>query len=261
MTYQYVNVSINKKTGIIEFNYNARLNTLSKVFIEDLINALDYLNTQDVRCVILRASKKAKVFSAGHDIRELPNGYRDPLSYDDPLRRITRKIQKYPKPMIAMVEGSVWGGAFEMIMSCDIITASNTSQFSMTPVNLGVPYDLVGIHNLIRDAGFHIIKEMIFTAKPISAQRALDVGIINHIAEPNELEELTLNMANVISKKAPLAITVIKEELRVLGEARTMNSDEFERIQGMRRKVYDSADYREGMCAFIEKREPCFKSL
>lgn len=148
-----------------------------------------------------------------------------------------------------------------MIMSCDIITASNTSQFSMTPVNLGVPYDLVGIHNLIRDAGFHIIKEMIFTAKPISAQRALDVGIINHIAEPNELEELTLNMANVISKKAPLAITVIKEELRVLGEARTMNSDEFERIQGMRRKVYDSADYREGMCAFIEKREPCFKSL
>ncbi|MBL0378053.1 MULTISPECIES: enoyl-CoA hydratase-related protein, partial [unclassified Staphylococcus] len=87
---------------------------------------------------------------------------RDPLSYDDPLRQITRMIQKFPKPIISMVEGSVWGGAFEMIMSSDLIIAASTSTFSMTPVNLGVPYNLVGIHNLTRDAGFHIVKELIF---------------------------------------------------------------------------------------------------
>lgn len=140
--------------------------------------------------------------SAGHDIHELPSGGRDPLSYDDPLRQITRMIQKFPKPIISMVEGSVWGGAFEMIMSSDLIIAASTSTFSMTPVNLGVPYNLVGIHNLTRDAGFHIVKELIFTASPITAQRALAVGILNHVVEVEELEDFTLQMAHHISESA-----------------------------------------------------------
>lgn len=258
MSYNYVNVSVIKKVAVIEFNYCKKLNALSKVFIDDLIHALDDLNTPEIRCVILRAPTKAKVFSAGHDIRELPAGRRDPLSYDDPLRQITRMIQKYPKPVISMVEGSVWGGAFEMIMSSDIIIASTDSTFSMTPVNLGVPYNLVGIHNLTRDAGFHIVKELIFSAAPISAKRAEHVGILNHVVCSEELEEFTLTLAHQIAEKAPLAIAVIKEELRVLGEAHTMNSDEFERIQGMRRAVYDSNDYQEGMSAFLEKRKPHF---
>lgn len=258
MSYQYVNVLIVNQVGIIEFNHTRKLNALSKVFIDDLLQALHDLNHADIRCIILRAPEGSKVFSAGHDIHELPTGRRDPLSYDDPLRQITRTIQKYPKPIISMVEGSVWGGAFEMIMSSDIIVACNTSTFSMTPVNLGVPYNLVGIHNLIRDAGFHIVKEMIFSATPISAERALSVGILNHVVEADELEEFTLKLAHTIAVKAPLAIAVIKEEIRVLGEAHTMNSDEFERIQGMRRAVYDSEDYCEGINAFMEKRKPNF---
>ena len=164
MSYQYVNVVIIQKVAVIEFNYTRKLNALSKVFIDDLMRALSDLNRPEIRCIILRAPSGAKVFSAGHDIHELPSGRRDPLSYDDPLRQITRMIQKYPKPVISMVEGSVWGGAFEMIMSSDLIIAAETSTFSMTPVNLGVPYNLVGIHNLTRDAGFHIVKELIFTA-------------------------------------------------------------------------------------------------
>ena len=229
MSYQYVNVVTINKVAVIEFNYGRKLNALSKVFIDDLMQALSDLNRPEIRCIILRAPSGSKVFSAGHDIHELPSGGRDPLSYDDPLRQITRMIQKFPKPIISMVEGSVWGGAFEMIMSSDLIIAASTSTFSMTPVNLGVPYNLVGIHNLTRDA-----------------------GILNHVVEVEELEDFTLQMAHHISEKAPLAIAVIKEELRVLGEAHTMNSDEFERIQGMRRAVYDSEDYQEGMNAFLE---------
>lgn len=144
MSYQYVNVVIIQKVAVIEFNYARKLNALSKVFIDDLMQALSDLNRADIRCIILRAPSGAKVFSAGHDIHELPTGRRDPLSYDDPLRQITRMIQKYPKPVISMVEGSVWGGAFEMIMSSDLIIAAETSTFSMTPVNLGVPYNFGG---------------------------------------------------------------------------------------------------------------------
>ena len=253
MSYQYVNVVTINKVAVIEFNYGRKLNALSKVFIDDLMQALSDLNRPEIRCIILRAPSGSKVFSAGHDIHELPSGGRDPLSYDDPLRQITRMIQKFPKPIISMVEGSVWGGAFEMIMSSDLIIAASSSTFCR-----GVPYTLVGIHNLTRDAGFHIVKELIFTASPITAQRALAVGILNHVVEVEELEDFTLQMAHHISEKAPLAIAVIKEELRVLGEAHTMNSDEFERIQGMRRAVYDSEDYQEGMNAFLEKRKPNF---
>jgi len=148
MSYQYVNVVTINKVAVIEFNYGRKLNALSKVFIDDLMQALSDLNRPEIRCIILRAPSGSKVFSAGHDIHELPSGGRDPLSYDDPLRQITRMIQKFPKPIISMVEGSVWGGAFEMIMSSDLIIAASTSTFSMTPVNLGVPYNLVGIQPL-----------------------------------------------------------------------------------------------------------------
>ncbi len=141
MSYQYVNVATINKVAVIEFNYGRKLNALSKVFIDDLMQALSDLNRPEIRCIILRAPSGSKVFSAGHDIHELPSGGRDPLSYDDPLRQITRMIQKFPKPIISMVEGSVWGGAFEMIMSSDLIIAASTSTFSMTPVNLGVPYN------------------------------------------------------------------------------------------------------------------------
>jgi methylmalonyl-CoA decarboxylase len=241
--YEFVKVELKDRVGIIEFNYIKKLNALSECFIQDILKALTELNVPEVRCVILRAPKGSKVFSSGHDISELPKTHRDPLSYQDPLRILTRTIQRYPKPVIAMVQGSVWGGGFEFIMSTDIVIASDKSTFAMTPVNLGVPYNVVGIHNLIRDAGLHVMKEVIFTATPITAEK---------------LENKTLEIANLICEKAPLAIAVIKEEMRVLCEANAINPDEFERIQGLRRYVYDSLDYQEGLTAFFEKRKPNF---
>lgn len=258
-TYQYVNVSVADRVATIEFNYGQKLNSLSECFINDIIAALDELNTPDVRVIVLRAPKGAKVFSAGHDISELPKTKRDPLSYLDPLRQITRTVQRYPKPIISMIQGSVWGGAFELTMSTDIVVASDKSTFAMTPVNLGVPYNIVGIHNMIRDAGPHLMKEIIFTARPFDAVCAQRMGLVNHVRPDDELEEYTMEMAKLIATKAPLAIEVIKEEIRVLSEANTLNPDEFERLQGMRRKVYDSDDYQEGLKAFYEKRKPNFE--
>ncbi|MEY3288918.1 MAG: hypothetical protein RLZZ419_1160 [Pseudomonadota bacterium] len=258
--YEFVKVELKDRVGIIEFNYIKKLNALSECFIQDILQALTELNVPEVRCVILRAPKGSKVFSSGHDISELPKAKRDPLplSYQDPLRILTRTIQRYPKPVISMIEGSVWGGAFELIMSTDIVIATEKSTFAMTPVNLGVPYNVVGIHNLIRDAGLHVMKEVIFTATPITAEQALKIGILNHIVPDEDLESKTLAIANLICEKAPLAIAVIKEEMRVLCEANAINPDEFERIQGLRRYVYDSLDYNEGLTAFFEKRKPNF---
>lgn len=152
----------------------------------------------------------------------------------------------------------MWGGAFELVMSCDMVCAAETSTFAMTPANLGVAYDIVGVHNIIRDSSLHAIKEMLFTARPISAQRAHQAGMLNLIAPATELEAAVMETAALISLKAPLSIALMKEELRVLNEANPLTPDEFERLQGMRRVVYDSDDAKEGIAAFYEQRKPVF---
>ena len=107
-----------------------------------MLAALTELTSSGARVIVLRESKGAKVWSAGHDVRELPTNGRDPLTYDDPLRRVVRMIKESPTPIIAMVEGGVWGGACEVVMSCDIVIAAEGTTFAITPAKLGVPYDI-----------------------------------------------------------------------------------------------------------------------
>ena len=86
-------------------------------------------------------------------MRELPTNGRDPLTYDDPVRRVIRMIELFPAPVIAMVEGSVWGGACELVMSCDMIVASDDSTFAVTPAKLGMPYNISGVQNFLNTGG------------------------------------------------------------------------------------------------------------
>ena len=135
------------------------------------------LNATGAKVVILRAAPGAKVWSAGHDVKELPTNGRDPLTYDDPLRQVVRAIHETRMPVIAMIEGSVWGGACEVVMACDIVVAAEGASFAITPAKLGVPYDIVGVLTFMQNAGLGILKEMLFTAQPISARRAEQVGL------------------------------------------------------------------------------------
>jgi len=108
-------------------------------------------------------------------------------------------------------------------------------------------------------ASMRIVKELAFTAMPLSAERAERLGIINHVVPVDELEPFTYGLAERIAALAPLSIAVMKEQLRILAGARPMSPQGFERVQGLRRIVYDSEDYQEGIRAFKEKREPRFK--
>jgi methylmalonyl-CoA decarboxylase len=108
-------------------------------------------------------------------------------------------------------------------------------------------------------APMRLLKEMTFTARPISAERARAAGLVNHVVPGDELEAFTLAMAADIAANAPLPIAVMKEELRILAGAHPMSPQGFERIQGLRRIVYDSADYVEGIEAFKQKRKPVYR--
>lgn len=244
--------------GIITLNHG-KVNALSRQLIDDLCAALGQMTADSMQVVILRAAKDVKVFSAGHDVRELPTNGRDPLTYNDPLRHAVRTIEQHPAPIIAMVEGQVWGGACELVMACDLVVGCSGCHFALTPAKLGVPYNLSGTMNFLKVAGIHLVKEMLFTAHPVPAERLAATGVINYVVPPEELESFTVDLARRIAQTSPLVNRILKEEVRVLANAHPLNPESYERIQALRREVYDSSDYQEGIRAFFEKRKPEFR--
>lgn len=247
-----------EKIGLVTLNCPEKRNALSKRLVGDIIGALASFQAEGVRAVILRAPPGCKVWSAGHDVAELPTGGRDPLGWDDPLRHLIREIETFRAPVIAMIEGSVWGGACEVAFGCDLIVASPDATFAITPAKLGVPYNVSGMVTFLNCASLRIVKEMAFTAAPFKATRAEQLGMVNYVVPVEELEAFTLTIARQIAANAPLSISVMKEQLRTLAGARPMSPRGFERVQGLRRVVYDSDDYQEGIRAFKEKRKPVF---
>lgn len=253
-----VETEILENVGVITLNNTKKLNALSVELVDDIIVALDEFQEKKIPVVILRAPAGVKVWSAGHDVKDLPQKMRDPLGYHDSLERLLRAVEEYLGVVIAMVHGSVWGGACDLIMTCDMVIADKTAMFAMTPAKLGIPYNATGILHFMNRLPLNIAKEMFFTADLVKAERALQVGIINHLVAEEELLSFTLNIAATINSRSLLSIQVIKEQFRILSKAFPISPADFERVQGLRRKVYDSHDYEEAITAFLEKRPPKF---
>ena len=254
----FVLTAMEDSIGTIVLNQPEKRNALSQALITDLLDALRAFQEQSARVIILRAPEDAKVWSAGHDVSELPQSHRDPLGWDDPLRRLIREVENYPAPIIAMVEGSVWGGACEAAFACDIVIAAEDATFAITPAKLGVPYNLSGLLTFMNVISLHVAKEMAFTALPVTAARAERLGIINRVVPRQDLRQQTYDMARQIARNSPLSIAIMKEELNLLANAYDLSPVMFERIQSLRRVVYNSRDYQEGIRAFLEKRVPTF---
>ena len=157
-----------------------------------------------------------------------------------------------------MIEGTVWGGAFEVAFACDLVIAADDATFAITPAKLGVPYNLSGLLTFMNVISLHVAKEMAFTGLPVTAARAERLGIINQVVPRQDLKQRTYDMARQIVKNSPLSIAVMKEELNLLANAYDLSPLMFERIQSLRRVVYNSHDYEEGIRAFLEKRPAKF---
>jgi len=246
-------------TGTLQLNRGEKHNSLNGELMRELMAGLDALVTDGARVVIVRAAPGVKVWSAGHDINEIPEPRRDPLGYFDTLETLLRKVQDCPVPVIAMVEGSVWGGACDLCAACDLIVAARGSAFAMTPAKIGIPYNASGLIHFTNLLGVNKAKEMFFTAQPVSVDDALNNGFVNHVVPAEELEPFTRKLAGTIAANAPLAVRSIKAEFRLLSRGHHIDAETAEQIQAIRRQVYDSEDYAEGIRAFKEKRPPQFK--
>ena len=247
------------QVGIITLADRHKHNVIGAQLAMGVIAALESLRAQQVRAIVLRAAAGMHVWSAGHDIDELPPGRRDPLGYHDPLEGLIRAVRTFPAPVVAMVHGTVWGGALDLVLSCDLAIADETASFAITPANLGLPYNITGLLHFQGRLPINVIKEMFFTAAPIDARKAKEWLLINHLVPWDRLESFTLELAATMATKSPLAIAVIKEQLRVLSDYQPIAAQVYERIQGLRQEAYDSSDYLEGLNAFAQKRQPVFR--
>lgn len=244
--------------GTVTMNHGDHRNALSRALIADLMAASDALLQARARVLVLRAAPGSKVWSSGHDVNELSEPGRDPLTYSDPLLVLIRTIQGLAVPVVAMIEGGVWGGACDLAMSCDILVGGPTASFCMTPAKVGIPYNVTGVLHFMNVLGVNRVKEMFFAAQELGAEEAHAVGILNRLVPADALEEATYDLAERITRNSPLSIAAMKEEIRLLASAHPMPPTVFERIQGLRQMVYESADYAEGLKALQEKRQPSF---
>ena len=254
-----VQTNVVGQVGIITLGDRDKRNAIGAEMASQVIAALESLRARQVRAIVLRAAPGMDVWSAGHDIGELPPGKRDPLGYDDPLEELIRAVRTFPAPVVAMVHGTVWGGALDLVLSCDLAVADETASFAITPANLGLPYNITGLLHFQGRLPINVIKEMFFTAAPIDASKARQWLLINHLVPWDRLESFTLELAATMATKSPLAIAVIKEQLRVLSDYQPIAAQVYERVQGLRRQAYDSSDYLEGLEAFTQKRQPIFR--
>src|SRR4051812_25480848 len=221
----YVTTEIADAVATLTLDHERRRNALGRALVEEVIAALAIFREAKARAVILRARPGARVFSAGHDVDELPAGGRDPLGWDDPLRRLVRAIEAYPGPVIAMVEGSVWGGATETVMACDLVVAAEGATFAVTPARLGVPYNVGGMLTFLNAAPLRLVKEMVFTAEPVDAARAERHGMVNHVVPAAELEGFTRRLARAIAGNAPLSVAGVEGERGILAGGEPESAD------------------------------------
>ena len=253
-----VNVSIESAIGTLEMSNDAKRNSLSRGFLSELSDGFEECRQRGARVVILRARRGSTVWSAGHDVEELPERGIDPLGPNDPLPRFTRLIEEFPAPVIASVEGTVWGGACQVAFTCDLVIATAGSTFALTPARLGVPYHLSGLATFVHCLGPQVAREMAFTGQPLSAERLHDLGVVNRIVTAAELETVTHSVAAEIAGNAPLAISSMKQQIHALVTEHAVSAESLGRIEASRRVAYSSNDYVEGIAAFKSRRRPRF---
>lgn len=256
--FEQLQSEVKENIGVATLNDSHRANCLSKPLLQGLLQALTDFEQQKVRVVVIRAYSGAKIWSAGHDLRDIHPDGSDPLPYDEPFEQVLHRVVNFPVPVIGMIEGSVWGGACDLAMTCDILVGAPTASFAITPAKIGIAYNTAGLNHFIGVLPIHIIKQMLFTGDPLSAQDAHRLGLLNQLVEADKLEETTLSMARTIASRAPMVVRLLKKEIQKLTAGKGLSADEFEEIQGLRRRTYRSQDFKEGVQAFFEKRAPKF---
>lgn len=255
MSYQNILLSREGPLGIVQLNRPKALNALSSEVMAELVKALEELDKDEsVHAIILTGGDK--VFAAGADLREMAQATPVDLILGRRFE-LWDRIRKISKPVIAAVSGYCLGGGNELAMNCDIIIASENATFGQPEVNVGIMPGAGGTQRLTRAVGKHKAMEMILTGKPVSADEANRMGLVNRVVPAESLMDEAKKIANEIASKPPIAIRAAKEAILRAQDTTLEVGLEFERKAFY--MLFATEDGKEGMQAFLEKRKPIFK--
>ena len=209
-----------------------------------------------MRVVVLTGAGD-RAFAAGADIKYMSGlGVEEAKEWGRLGHAVGALLETMPKATIAAVNGFALGGGCELALACDFRYASSAAKLGQPEVNLGIIPGWGGTQRLARVCGVGVAKELIFTGRVVGAEEALRIGLVNAVFEPGELLERTLETASLIASKGPLAIAAAKEATnRALQGAHAEN---LEREGDRFGELFSSADAKEGMIAFVEKRDARF---
>ena len=257
--YETILVERDETVAIVKINRPKAMNALnSKVLLELYAAFKEIEEDKEVLAVVLTGEGE-KAFVAGADIAEMadldPSGGRE---FAVKGHTALGLIEKFPRPVIAAVNGFALGGGTEVAMACDIRLASEKAKFGQPEVGLGIIPGFGGTQRLMRLVGEGMAKELIFRGNIIKADEALRIGLVQHVYPPEELMPKAVEMAKEISTKGPLAVSTAKS---LMNEGLDLGlTDGLSREVESFRQLFGSHDQKEGMKAFLEKRPPDFKA-
>ena len=256
MEYNFLKIEHNNGVTVLTISAPKTLNALNSSILKELNDFID--NLEPTTRVLIITGDGEKSFVAGADISEMvhlnePQGH----EFGRLGAQVFRKIEVLPIPVIAAVNGFALGGGCELAMSCDIRICSANAKFGQPEVGLGIIPGFSGTYRLPKLIGQGYAKEMIYTGKVIRSDEALRIGLVNAVYEPAELMDKAMEMAAMMLKNAPVAIGLAKQSIN---EGYDLDADGAIALENkLFGKCFATADQKEGMDAFLNKREATFK--
>jgi enoyl-CoA hydratase len=248
-------VETHDQVGLVRLNRPKVLNALDPQLLGELMDAVEAFDVDDaIGCIVITGSDKA--FAAGADIKEMAKATAAEMLDFVFIDRWDR-LAKIRKPVIAAVSGYCLGGGNELAMACDMIVASETAKFGQPEIGIGVIPGAGGTQRLARTVGKALAMEMVLSGRWLSAEEALQHGLVNHVYPLESYLDETLKLAAAIAGQAPVAVRLGKEAVNMALETSLAAGIAHERK--LFYLLFATEDQKEGMAAFVEKRAPEWK--
>ncbi len=249
----FVDYEVKGNIAVITINREKALNALNSEVLDDLEKVFDAVDINEVRCLVLTGAGE-KSFVAGADIGEMSTLTKaEGEAFGKKGNDVFRKIETFPIPVIAAINGFALGGGCEISMSCDFRICSENAMFGQPEVGLGITPGFGGTQRLARTVGVGMAKQLIYTARNIDAAEALRIGLVNQVVPQAELMATAEKLASTIAGNAPIAVRACK---KAINDGLQTDIDEAlvieEKLFG---SCFESYDQREGMANFLRKKD------
>ena len=251
-----IRVDRENAVAIVTVDRQEAMNALDVATLIELRDRLRELADDETARVVVVTGAGEKAFVAGADIKYMSGlGVDEARAWGALGHEAGRLLETMPKPTVAAVNGFALGGGCELALACDIRYASSNAKLGQPEVNLGIIPGWGGTQRLARVCGLGVAKELIFTGRVVDAEEALRIGLVNAVHDP--VLDKAREVAGLLATKSPVALKLMKELAnRALGGDHAANLDAEGDTFG---ELFSSEDAKEGLAAFVEKREPVFR--